>query len=76
MYPGFQGNPYPKLPGFGPIFLGEIQVHVQKQTKIKMNDIESPKLEGRRPNSFQVVRVSSPTASPPAPASLYVGFGV
>ena len=40
------GNPYPKLktPGFGPLFLGETQGHMQKQTKIKMNNIDSLKL--------------------------------
>ena len=42
------GNPYPKLktPGFGPLFLGETQGHMQKQTKIKMNNIDSLKLGG------------------------------
>ena len=39
--PGVQGHPNPKLPGFGLLFFwGENQVHVQKQTKIKMNDID------------------------------------
>ena len=35
-------------------FLGVAQVHVQKQTKIKMNEIDSQMLGGRRPHSFQV----------------------
>ena len=57
-----------KLPRFGPLFFGETQFHMQKQTKIKMNDIDSPKLRGRRPHNFQVVGASFPH-SPPPPGS-------
>ena len=71
--PGVQGSPYPKLktPRIWPtIFLGETEVRVQKQTKIKVNDINSPKL-GQRPLSFQVVGASCPHCPPPpVPASL------
>ena len=49
-------------PDFAHIFLGGTQVHVQKQTKIKMNDIDSPKLKGRRPSG--PVRGASAPASP------------
>ena len=46
--PGFQGNPCPKLktPRIWPTIFCETKVHVQKQIKIKMNDIDSPKLGG------------------------------
>ena len=49
--PGVQGSPYPKLKThriWTTIFL-ETQVHVQKQTKIKMSDIDSLKLGGAPP---------------------------
>ena len=42
-------QPLPKTqnsPDLAHCFLGETQVHVQKQTKIKLNDIDSPKLGG------------------------------
>ena len=47
--PGGQGNPYPKLKIsriWLTIFYRETQVHVQKQTKIKMNDIDSRHVHG------------------------------
>ena len=55
--PGVQGNPYPKLknsPDLAHYFIGETQVHVQKQTKVKMNDIDSPKLEGGAPTASKL----------------------
>ena len=68
---GVQGSPYPKLKtpwmwSTIPI-LEWTQVHVQKLTKIKMNDIDSPKLGRRRPHSFQVVGASCPHCPPPPP---------
>ena len=70
-YPGVQGNPYPKLkiPRIWPtIFLGETQVHVQKQTKIKMNDNDSPKLGGRAaPTQLQSCGGKLPPLPPPPP---------
>ena len=46
--PGVKGNlPKTKYSRIWPtIFWGGIKVHVQKQTKIQMNDIHSPKLGG------------------------------
>ena len=48
--PGVQGKPYPKLENSPDLAhyceLGETQVHVQKQTKTKINYIENPKLGG------------------------------
>ena len=35
--------------GLSNYFLGETQVHVQKQTEIKMNDMDSPELGGGAP---------------------------
>ena len=55
--PGVKGNPYPKLKTpriWSTIFWEGARIHVQKQTKIKMNDIDSPKLGGRRPHSFLI----------------------
>ena len=55
--PGVQGNPYPKIktPRIWPtIFWGENQVHVQKQTKINMNDNDSPKLGGGAPTASKL----------------------
>ena len=78
MSPGDQGDPYPKLktPRIWPtIFLGETQVHVQKQTKIKMNVFDSPKLggRGRRPTAFKLWGQVAPTAPPPpAPVCLII----
>ena len=66
--PGVQGNPYPKLKTpriLSSIFFGETQVHVQNQTKIKLNGIDSRKLGGRRPHSFQVVGESCLHCPPP-----------
>ena len=56
----------------GPLFLGENQVNVQKQTKIKMNDIDSPKLGGRRPTLCKLGggKLPGPTVPHPAQASL------
>ena len=54
-----------KLPGLAHYFLGEAQLHVKKPTKIKNNDIDSPKLGGRRIHSFQVGEQAAPTAPPP-----------
>ena len=53
---GSKGNPYPKLKTLliWPTIFWSAQVHEQKQTKIRMNDNDSPKLGGRRPHSFQV----------------------
>ena len=48
-------------PDLAHYFLGETQVDVQKQAKIKMNDNDSPKLGGGQ---------VAPTA-PPVPASLH-----
>ena len=65
--PGVQGNPYPKLKThrIWPTIFWETQVHVQKQTKIKMNDFHSPKLGRWRPHSFKVVGASCPHCPPP-----------
>ena len=75
--PGFQGNPYPKLrtPRIRPtIFLGgETEVHVQKQIKIKMNDIDSPKLGAGPPQLPSCGGSCPPAPPPPAPASLGIG---
>ena len=50
MSPRVQSNIYPKLktPQVGAIIFWDIgtQLHVQKQTKIKMNNIDGPKLGG------------------------------
>ena len=83
--PWVQCNPYPKLktPRISPaIFLGT-KVYVQKQAKIKMNDINSPKLEGRRPSGPKVGGASVPAASPlvsrpmaPSPKALSRAHGV
>ena len=52
-------------------FLGETQVHVQKQTKIKMNDNDSPKLEGGAPTALKLWGqvVGAAGALPPPPGS-------
>ena len=77
--PGVQGTRLPKTKNFPELahyFLGEIQVLVQKQTKIKMNDIDSPKFGGTPTASTQVVGACP--HYPPAPASLSApcGFSV
>ena len=80
--PGVEGNPYPKLKKtpriWATIFLVDIdtQVHVQIQTKIKMNDFHSPKLGagGRRPHSFKVVGASCPQCPPPRFPRPWVGY--
>ena len=72
--PGVQGNSYPKLKTHmiwpTMFFFLETQVHVQKQTKIIMNDIDSPKLGGPRPHSFHVGGTRCPNCPPPVPAYL------
>ena len=70
--PGVQCNSYPKLklPGFGPLFLGETQVHVQKQTKMKMNNIDHPKLGGSAPTQLPSCWGKLPPTAPPVLASL------
>ena len=78
-FPGVQGNPYPKikLPGFGPLFFwGEAQLHVQKQTKIWMNDIDNPKLGGGGAELPKLPSwgTSFPECPPPPPASLAKTF--
>ena len=74
--PGVQGNPYPKTknsPDLAHYFLVETEVHVQKQTKIKMNDFHSPKLGGGAPTASKLWRQVAPTAPPPpVPASLSI----
>ena len=45
------------------------QVHVQRQTKIKMNDIDVPKFGGRRPSGPKVGGASAP-AGPPVPGRM------
>ena len=58
--PGVQGKPYPKLktPRISPtVFLGR-----PKFTCKKMNDIDSSKLEGRRPAGPKVGGASAPAA--------------
>ena len=58
-------------PDFAHYFLGGTQIHVQKQTKIKMNDIDidSPKLGGDapRPKSWRGKRPRCPPPSVPGP---------
>ena len=63
-FPGVQGNPTQILnsPDLAHYFLGENQVHVQKQTKIKMNDIDSPKLGGGAPTTAKLWGQVAPTA--------------
>ena len=56
-----QNNNFPDFPT---IFWGEPQDHVKKQTQIKINNIDSSKLSGRRPHNFQT-RVCE---LPPLPA--------
>ena len=73
--PGVQGNPYPKLktPRVSPtIFLGGTHVHLQKQTKINMNDIDSPKCGGG-PSGSKVGGLASPLP-PPLPSSRAYGW--
>ena len=43
---------------------------MQKQTKIKMNDKDSPKLGGGAPTALKLLGQVAPTAPPPVPASL------
>ena len=52
------------FPDFAHCFLGGTQVHVQKQANIKMNDIDSPKLEGWRASGPKVGGTSALAASP------------
>ena len=74
--PGVQGNPYPqqqqkKNSPFLAHYFCETQFHVQKQTKIKKNDIDSLKLGGRRPHSFKLWgNLPHCPPPPPAPTSL------
>ena len=66
--PGVQGNPYPKLKThrIWPTIFWETQIHVQTQTKIKINDIDSPKLGGGgAPTASQLWGQVAPTAPPP-----------
>ena len=68
--PEAQGIPYPKLktPRIWPTtFLGETEIPVQKQTKIKMNDIDSPKLGGAPTASKLWGQIAQ--AAPPPPGS-------
>ena len=44
---------------FSPLFIGETQVNVQKQTKINMNDTDRPKLEATRLPSWRGELISS-----------------
>ena len=71
--PGVQCNPYPKLktPDFAHYFLGGTQVHVQKQTKIKMNDIDSSKLGGDAPPVQTLERLAPPLPPPPPGSRAY-----
>ena len=57
--PGSKVTPTQNSPDFAHYFLGGTEVHVPKQTQIKMNDIDSPKVRG----------ASSPASSslPPPP---------
>ena len=62
MSPGVQGNPYPKriyLFGFG-YFWGEAKLGCKNKSSRLLYWQSSPKLGGRRPHSFQVVRASYP----------------
>ena len=53
------------IPAFPTIFLGETQVQVQKQTKMKVNDNDSPKLGGGAPTASKLWRQVAPTGPPP-----------
>ena len=63
---GIQGNPYPKLKTLRiwPLFLGETPVHVQNQTKIKMNVVDSLKLEGSAPTTSKLWGQVAPSLRP------------
>ena len=72
-----QGNPYPKLktPWICPTIFWRGPSSLQKQTKIKINAIDSPKLGGGALTAYKLWGQVAPTPPPPpAPASLCMYF--